>query len=146
MNKIFSSGLLRPQSSGLVKNFRDFISLENKLEDLQQELYKCVLAKASTDTDYITLVRKGFLPFVKTKTRVEPDFLLPCVLASGVPVRDVKRIKARVPRVTTSDWESLDILTREGAVIQKIHCRFSGVVYSPTIHELIQQGKLLKLR
>ena len=149
MIKIISSGILRPQSdSGLVKNFRHFLSLDKKLEDLQQELYQCVLAKPLTDSsNNITLVRNGFLPFIETT--VDRHLLLPCVLASGVPVRDVKTIKATLEEVTTSDWESFDILTRGGAVIQEIQCgtdRYDCAVYSPIIHEMIQQGKLLKFR
>ena len=149
LNQIFYSGLLRPQSSNrLLKNFRDFLSLEKKLETLQQDLYHCILAKSSTDLqECITLksFRKGLLPFVKTKTIVDPDLLLPCVLASGVPVKNIKRITAQPKNITTSNWESFRIMTRGGAVIQEIKCRYKAD-YSPIIHEMIQDGKLLKLR
>ena len=149
MNEIFFSGLLRPQSSNpLLKNFRDFLSLEKNLETLQQDLYHCVLAKPSTDLlKCITLksFRKGLLPFVKTKTIVDPDFLLPCVLASGVPVKNIKTITAQLKFITTSDWESFRIMTRGGAVIQEIRCTIEAD-YSPTIREMIQEGKLLKFR
>ena len=91
---------------------------------------------------------KGLLPLAKTKTIVDPDLLLPCVLASGVPVKDIKRITAQLVDITTSDWESFRIMTRGGAVIQEIQCRdlISGADYSPIIHEMIQEGKLLKFR
>ena len=149
LNKIFFSGLLRPQSSNrLLKNFRGFLSLEKKLETLQQDLYHCILAKSSTDLqECITLksFRKGPLPFVKTKTMIDPVLLLPCVLASGVPLRNIKTIKAQLHAVTTSDWESFRIMTRGGAVIQEISWDSMGV-YSPTIHEMIQEGKLLQFR
>ena len=149
MNEIFFSGLLRPQSSNrLLKNFRDFLSLEKKLETLQQDLYHCILAKPSTDDEEsITLksFKKGLLSFVKTKTIVDPDLLLPCVLASGVPVKDIKTITAQLKIITTSDWESFRIMTRGGAVIQEIKCEFKAD-YSPTIDEMIQEGKLLKFR
>ena len=147
MNEIFFSGLLRPQSSNrLLKNFRDFLSLEEKPETLQQELYQYILAKFSTKSYYrITLFRKGLLPFVKTKTIVDPVLLLPCVLASGVPVKNIKTITAQLKVITTSDWESFRIMTRGGAVIQEIQCsRWAD--YSPTIREMIQDGKLLKFR
>ena len=142
MNKIFFSGLLRPQSSNrLLKNFRDFLSLEKKLETLQQELYHCILAKPSTDPGQnITLesFRKGLLPFVKTKTIVDPDLLLPCVLASGVPVKNIKIITAQLVVIITSHLESFRIMTRGGAVIQEIQCE-DWANYSPTIHEMIQE-------
>ena len=131
-----------------MKNFRGFLSLEKKLETLQQELYHCILAKPSTDLrKCITLksFRKGLLPFVKTKTIVDPDFLLPCVLASGVPVKNIKTITAQLGDITTSEWESFRIMTRGGAVIQEIQCRIQAD-YSPTIYEMIQEGKLLKFR
>ena len=149
LNKIFFSGLLRPQSSNpLLKNFRDFLSLEKKLETLQQDLYHCILAKSSTDLrECITLksFRKGLLPFVKTKTIVDPDLLLPCVLASGVPVKNIKTVTAQLKVITTSHWESFRIMTRGGAVIQGIQCN-NVANYSPTIYEMIQEGKLLKFR
>ena len=129
-----------------MKNFRDFLSLEKKLETLQQELYQCILAKSSTDPrECITLksFRKGLLPFVKTKTIVDPDLLLPCVLASGVPVKNIKTIEAELKDITTSDWESFRIMTRGGAVIQEIQCEYQAD-YSPTIHEMIQEGKLFR--
>ena len=148
---MFSSGLLRPQiSSGLVKNFQGFLSLKNKLEDLQQEVYQSVLAKSvkpSTDTDsYITL-GKGLLPYFNTET-VDANSLLPCVLVSGVPVKDIKTIKAKLRGVTTSsDWESFKILTNGGAVIQEIECGYDfGSAAPPVLQEMIQQKKLLKLR
>ena len=143
---MFSCGLLRPQSSnGLLKNFRDFLSLEKKLETLQQDLYEYIFAGSSTETyDCITLVRKGLLSFFKTE-KADPDLLLPCVLASGVPVKDIKTIKSNnFWGITTSDWESFDILTREGAVIQKVEA--NATYYSPVIQEMMRQRKLLKLR
>ena len=145
---MFSSGLLRPQSSnGLLKNFRDFLSLEKTVETLQQELYHCILAKPSTDShNRITLVRKGLLSYFNTE-KTDRDLLLPCVLASRVPVKDIMTIKAKLwKKVTRSDWESFDILTREGAVIQEIDGWLYGAAYSPVIHEMIKQGKLLKAR
>ena len=144
---MFSSGLLRPQrSNGLLKNFRDFLSLQKTVETLQQELYHCILAKPSTNSDKrITVIRKGLFTFFNTEIVVFPDLLLPCVLASGVPVKDSNTIKAKLREVTTSDWESFDILTRGGAVIQEIECSLLAI-YSPVIHEMIQQAKLFKFR
>ena len=91
----------------------------------------------------ITLGRKDLLPFVKIKTVVDPVLLLNCVLASGVPFKDIKTIKAKVLDTTTSNWESFDILTRGGAVIQEIQGEYRAD-YSPTIREMIQEGKLFR--
>ena len=143
MNKIFFSKLLRPQSSNrLLKNFRGFLSLKNKPETLQQDLYHCILAKQLNyfHINFINLGRKS------TEAKVDPDLLLPCVRASGVPVKDIKTIEAKrwFRFITTSDWESFHILTKKGAVIQEIET--DGADYSPVIKEMIKQGKLLKLR
>ena len=128
-----------------MKNFRGFLSLEKKLETLQQELYEYIFASSTKFYICITLVRKGLLSFFKTE-RADPDLLLPCVLASGVPVKDIKTIKSnQLSTITTSDWESFDILTREGAVIQKIESG-GATCYSPVIQEMMKQRKLLKLR
>ena len=138
---MFFSELLRPQSSNrLLRNFRGFLSLEKKLETLQQELYHCILAKPSTDRGHcITLCSRN------TEIEVDADLLLPCVLASGVPVKNIKTIKVILNEVTTSNWVSFDILTREGAVIQEIKS-WDGAAYSPVTLAMIQQGKLIKFR
>ena len=117
------------------------------METLQQELYHCILAKPSTDSYNITLVRKGLFSFFNTEI-VDPDLLLPCVLASGVPVKDIKTIKAKLEGVEDWMWDAFSLLTSGGAVIQEIKCSgyLGAAVYSPVIHEMIQQGKLLKLR
>ena len=86
---------------------------------------------------------KGLLPLAKTKTIVDPDLLLPCVLASGVPVKNIKTITAQLKDITTSDWESFRIMTRGGAVIKEIQCS-EWAVYSPTIRQMIQEGKLFR--
>ena len=136
MNKIFFSGLLRPQSSNrLLRNFRGFLSLEKKPETLQQELYHCILAKPSTDPQKcFTLVRKVVLPFFKAE-KADPDLLTYLLLASGVPVKDIKTFKAQLNAITTSDWG--------GAVIQELE---TYADYSPVIQEIIKRGKLIEFR
>ena len=144
---MFCSGLLRPQSSnGLLKNFRDFLPLQKTVESLQQELYHCILAEHSTDSyNRITVIRKGFFSFFNAE-KVDPDLLLPCVLASGVPVKDIKTIKAKLKEVKDWMWDVFSLLTSGGVVIEEIQPSLFGAVYSPVIHEMIQQEKLLKFR
>ena len=117
------------------------------MENLQQKLYDCILARPLTDSDddddCITLDRKGFISLFKPNPNVAKSSLLPHVLASGVLVDNIKTIKATLKEVTTSDWESFNILTTRGAVIQEI---LGWAHYSPVIHQLIEQKKLLKLR
>ena len=47
--------------------------------------------------------------------------------------------------IETSELESFRIMTIGGAVIQEIQCN-DVADYSPTIREMIQEGKLLKFR
>ena len=91
-------------------------------------------------------LRKGSLPFFKTKTRIDSTLLLPPVLAAGVPVKDMKTIRASLVEVTTSDWDCFHILTTHGAIIKEIIGYSGATHYSPVIHEMIEQGTLLKLR
>ena len=150
---MLSSEILWPQGSkGLLKNFQDFLSLKKTPEDLQQNLYDCILRtdllKPPLFEGSITLVRKGLIPFHNRKTTVlHLNILLPCVLASGVPVKDIKTIKVKMRRIGESYWEAFNILTRGGAVIEEIHVEDGYVAdYSPVIQEMIKGGKLLKLR
>ena len=134
-----------------MRNFQEFLSLKKKLECVQQELYHCLLAKPSTYcSSCITVVRKGLLqvfPFFKSETRISPDLLLPCVLASGVPAKEIKIIKVTSKKITTSDWVALDILTTGGTVIQEVQSSgCDGAEYSPLIYKMMKQGKLLEFR
>ena len=61
-------------------------------------------------------------------------------------IRDIKAIKAVLDALYDNSWWNIfHILSSEGAVIQDI--QFSEWAdYSPTIYELIQEGKLLGFR
>ena len=149
---MLSSEILRPQGSkGLLKNFQDFLSLKKTPEDLQQNLYdfilRTVFLKRPLFDGSITLVRKGLIPFHNRKTTNKLNILLPCVLASGVPVKDIKTINVKMRTIGERYWEAFHILTRGGAVIEEIHFEDGYVAdYSPVIQEMIKGGKLLKLR
>ena len=144
-NKIFSSELLRKDgSSPLLNNFQRFLKLKkSEHDDRQQDLYTAVTCRPLTDeVDTITLTRTD-----NTEVKVDSEPLLSCVRGSRIPIRDIERIKAEPWDMVhwMRVWEAFSILTSGGAVIQEIHCGY-GVTYSPVIPELIQQGKLLKLR
>ena len=94
--------------------------------------------------DTISLTRSD-----NTEVKVDPEPLLSCVRGSRIPIRDIKTIKAELwNEVADWMWDVFSLLTSGGAVIQEIWCNsdHGGAAYSPVIHELIQQGKLLKLR
>ena len=143
----------------MLNNFYKFLSLKkSEHDDRQQDLYTAVLCRPATDRDNnntITLTRT-----YNTEVKVAAEPLLSCVRGSRIPIRDIKTIKAKLGEVTDWMWEVFSLLTSGGAVIQEIFCGFKkyaiilfrgsgsrySAVYSPVIHELIQQGKLLKFR
>ena len=130
----------------MLNNFHKFLSLKkSELDDRQQDLYKAVLCRTETDKDYyITLTRTD-----NTEVKVAPEPLLSCVRGSRSPIRNINTIKLVLFKVEDWMWDVFSLLTSGGAVIQEIQCSGGyggGAVYSPVIPELIQQGKLLKLR
>ena len=125
----------------MLKNFHNFLSLKkSEHDDRQQDLYTAVLSRPVTDRyDIITLTRTD-----NTEVKVDPEPLLSCVRGSRIPIRDIKTITATPWKVADWMWDVFSLLTSGGAVIQVIQCGWA--VHSPVIPELIQQGKLLKLR
>lgn len=131
-----------------MNNFQRFLKLKKQKsehDDRQQDLYAAVTCRTLTYRyeDTITLTRTD-----NTEVEVDSEPLLPCVRGSRIAIRDIKTIKAKLERVEDWEWDVFSLLTSGGAVIEEIKCiGYDGeVVYSPVIHEMIQQGKLLKLR
>ena len=124
-----------------MNNFQRFLKLKkSEHDDRQQDLYTAVTCRSVSDEDdTITLTRTD-----NTEVKVDSEPLLSCVRGSRIPIRDIKTIKAKLKGVEDWMWDVFSLQTSGGAVIQEIHC--SEAVYSPVIHEMIQQGKLLKLR
>ena len=123
--------------------------------DLRQQLYSAILSRPADDEYYgvITLTKvsrttdeKEIQDEVEIKVPKSP--LIECVRETEI--NNIKTIEAKLSWVTESDWESFNIMTRGGAVIQEIRSDSSyvdvGVVYSPLIPEMIEEGKLVKLR
>ena len=134
----------------MLNNFQRFLKLKkSEHDDRQQDLYTAVTCRPLTDERYrysgtITLTRTD-----NTEVTVYYEPLLYCVRGSRIPIRDIKTIKARLGNygnlgVKDWMWDVFSLLTSGEAVIQEIDCSTSD--YSPVIHEMIQQGKLLKLR
>ena len=139
-NEIFSSELLRKDgSTSLLKNFPNFLKLKKSHDDCQQDLYTAVFCRPKEERRFtITLTRTD-----NTEVKVDPEPLLSCVRGSRAFIRDVKEIKANVNDVHSWMWSTFNLLSSAGAVIQEIQC--SGWAdYSPTIHEMIQEGKLFR--
>ena len=127
-------------ASRLLKNFQKFLKLKKSHDDCQQDLYTAVFCRTKEErSDTITLTRAD-----NTEVKVDPEPLLSCVRGSRVFIRDVKEIKAQVERLYSWMWSTFNHLFSAGAVIQEIRCYRAD--YSPTIHEMIQEGKLPKFR
>ena len=145
-NKLSSSELLRKDgSSPLLNNFQRFLKLKkSEHDDRQQDLYTAVLCRPlPARYDIITLTHTD-----NTEVTVDPEPLFSCVRRSRIPIRDIKTIKAKLwYGLTEWMWDVFSILTSGVAVIQKIKCLDDiCMVYSPVIHDLIQQGKLEEWR
>ena len=137
----------------MLNNFQRFLKLKkSEHDDRQQDLYTAVTCRPLKDEDYtITLTRTD-----NTEVKVDQEPLLSCVRGSRIPIKDIKTIKAKLERVEDWMWDVFSLITSLGAVIERIHCNHWGdyleenypgtVVYSPVIHEMIEQGKLLRLR
>ena len=120
----------------MLNNFHKFLSLKkSEHDDRQQDLYRAVLCRPETDEDYnITLTRTD-----NTEVKVDPEPLLSCVRGSRIPIRDIKTIEVELSDVEDWMWDVFSLLTSGGAVIQEIQIGHNAV-YSPVIHEMIQQG------
>ena len=128
----------------MLNNFQRFLKLKkSEHDDRQQDLYTAVTCRPLKDEDEtITLTRTD-----NTEVKVDPDHpLLSCVRGSRIPIRDIKTIKAKLWVKEDWMWDVFSLLTSGGAVIQEIQCSNGFAAYYPVIHEMIQQGKLLKLR
>ena len=128
-----------------MNNFQRFLKLKkSEHDDRQQDLYTAVTCRPLGYLPYtITLTRTD-----NTEVKVDQEPLLSCVRGSRIPIRDIKTIKADLERLKEWVWDVFSLLTSGGAVIEDIYCSifFYRADYSPVIHEMIQQGKLLKFR
>merc|ERR1712062_895111 len=78
------------------------------------------------------------------------SILLSCVYGTRIPIENIVKIEVDMIYIEESDWESLYIMTRRGAVIQKVVLSSDGfniaAIYSPVIYKLIQEEKLQMFR
>ena len=127
--------------------------------DLRQQLYSAILSRPAgdDDRDVITLTKVSTTTDEKeiqdeVEIKVPKSPLIECVRETEI--NNIKTIEVQLRssssyKVTESNWESFNIMTRGGAVIQEIQSRYGGVIwtdYSPLIPEMIEEGKLVKLR
>ena len=157
-NNSFSSELLRKgKVSKTLENFRRVLNVKS-VEDLQQQVYSAVLSRPSdSEYDVITLTqvstkvvpRRIFWKRTKQKEveiKVDKNPLLSTIQASGVPISNIKVIKAECDEVTEADWETFNIQAASGTLLEIEASGWRGAAYSPLILEMLQSYKLRKFR
>ena len=141
--KSFQSELLRKSPGNLLRNFlRHVLEMKSVKEELQQKVYKEVMRRqvGNEDEDVLTLTLLD-----NTEIKIAPSPLLACIAASGVPVNNIKKIQARLLRISEKDWEAFYL--QSGASLMDIEQ--SGLVwsdYSPRISEMLGSGRLNQFR
>ena len=137
----------KSNSESLLDNFRKCLGLSvDSSEDLLQELYSSLMTRTLEDPEYyVALSKHKFLPFIKNKIKVNPSPLLACIAASGVPVNNIKKIQARLLRISEKDWEAFYL--QSGASLMDIEqTEHYDADYSPRISEMLRSGRLTQFR
>ena len=110
-------------------------------EELQQKVYKEVMRRQDNAEYYLILTLLD-----NTEIKIAPSPLLACIAASGVPVNNIKKIQARLERISEKDWEALH-LQSETSLLDIEETGFgNGADYSPRISEMLGSGRLTKFR
>ena len=125
-------------------------------EELQQQLYSAVLARQKDgDGDVLTLTTHD-----NTEFQVEPEPLLSCLRASGLPVNNIKTVRAELKKISDAEWDSLYVQAGQGSdteleVTVRGYFDYYGygvcvdegwVDYSPRISEMLRSARLTKFR
>lgn len=140
--KISSSELLRKNPGNLLRNFLRHVLEMKSGEELQQRVYNAVLRRPIEDEDNVltlTLLNN-------TEIKIDPSPLLDCITASGVPLSNIKEIKARLKNISEKDWEAFHIQTLTGTVLQVQVGGYNSADYSPRIYEMLQSSRLTQFR
>ena len=91
----------------------------------------------------ITLVEKRWLINTKITTDAEP--LLSCLRASGLPVNNIKTLKAKLRKIPEAEWDRLCVQTGQGSDT-KLEVKGEVVCFSPRISEMLKSVRLTKFR
>ena len=113
-------------------------------QGLQQQVYAAVLSRVVRDPEnVITLVEKRWLINTKITTDAEP--LLSCLRASGLPVNNIKTLKAKLRKIPEAEWDRLCVQTGQGSDT-KLEVKGEEVCFSPRISEMLRSVRLTKFR
>ena len=116
-------------------------------QGLQQQVYAAVLSRVVRDPEnVITLVEKRWL--INTKITADAEPLLSCLRASGLPVNNIKTVRAEMSQmsgISESQWDSLYVQTGQGSDTE-LEVKGKVVYFSPRISEMLQSARLTKFR
>ena len=110
-----------------------------------QQVYSVLLSRPSEDEDnVITLTLHN-----NTEVTIDSQPFLQCLRNCGIPLNNIKELKAQCEEVTEEDWEAFYIQTGGGTIldiqlrgIYSSHC----AAYSPRILEMLQSHTLRNFR
>ena len=88
-------------------------------EGLQQKVFNAVMRRSGSEYKHdltLTLIDN-------TEIDVDDDLLVPCIIASGVPVNNVKSIEVNTQDIREKDWEAFDLQSQSqtGTLIDIAH-------------------------
>ena len=120
-------------------------------EELQQQLYTAVMTRQmdgddddDDGADVLTLTTHD-----NTEVQVDPEPLLSCLRASGLPVNNIKTVRAELDEISESQWDSLYVQTGQGSDTElevTVTDYYPGASFSPRISEMLQSARLTKFR
>ena len=135
---------MRRSPSQLLENFLRHVLAVEASQGLQQQVYTAVLSRVVRDPEnVITLVEKRWLINTKITTDAEP--LLSCLRASGLPVNNIKTLKAKLRKIPEAEWDRLCVQTGQGSDT-KLEVKGEVVCFSPRISEMLRSVRLTKFR
>ena len=106
-----------------------------------QQVYSVLLSRPSEDEDdVITLTLHN-----NTEVTIDPQPFLQCLRNCGIPLNNIKELKAQCEKVTEEDWEAFFIQTGSGTILDIKQNGYSAV-YSPRILEMLQSHTLRNFR
>ena len=143
-DKIICSEILKKNPSKLLHNFcRHVLSMKSS-ENLVEQVYSVLLSRPAEDEDnVITLTLHN-----STEVTIGSQPFLQCLRNCGIPLNNIKELKAKCWTVTEEDWEALYIQTGSGTIldIKQIGNKLGGAAYSPRILEMLQSHTLRNFR
>ena len=117
-------------------------------EGLQQKVFNAVMRRSGSEYKHdltLTLIDN-------TEIDVDDDLLVPCIIASGVPVNNVKSIEVNTQEISEKDWEAYYLQSQTGTLIDIAHhfemdyemnnVAYAKAEYSPRIYEMLQSDRL----